>query len=319
MRKCEIGDIKLSSPFLMAPLAGITDAPMRRICHEMGAAMTYTEMVSAKGLTYGDRNTKHLLDVYEDEGPVSVQLFGCEPEIFVKAALEYCNKDFAMVDINMGCPVHKVVRNGEGSALLKNPERAGEIVEALVKALDRPVTAKIRKGFDDTCINGVEMAKVLEQAGVAAVAVHGRTREQFYEGKADWDIIREIKNAVSIPVIGNGDIFSAEDAIRMMDETGCDLVMIARGALGNPWIFRDCLALWEGREKPAPPTREDKQNMVLRHFEDLLELKGEYAGVREMRKHIGWYIKGLPGAAAFRREINQITDAEILKTRIKEI
>lgn len=319
MHKCEIGELSFDHPFFLAPLAGITDAPFRRICSKMGAALTYTEMVSAKGLTYGDRNTKKLLYTYEDEGPVAVQLFGSEPEIFKKAALEYCMKENAAVDINMGCPVPKVVKNGEGSALLKNPKLAGEIVSELKKALDRPLTCKIRMGFDDNSINAVEMACVLEDAGVSAIAIHGRTREQYYEGKANWDIIREVKRQVNIPVIGNGDIFSADDAMRMMDITGCDAVMIARGALGYPWIFRECIALYDGKRLPDPPTREEKQEVILKHLEDIVKLKGEYAGVREMRKHTGWYIKGTKGAAALRREINGITKADVLAERIKEI
>ncbi|MGN0671475.1 MAG: tRNA dihydrouridine synthase, partial [Anaerovoracaceae bacterium] len=213
----------------------------------------------------------------------------------------------------------KVVKNGEGSALLRTPELAGEIVSRLVIDTGLPVTAKIRAGFDDTCINAVEMARILEQAGASAVAVHGRTREQYYEGSADWEIIRRVKNSVSIPVIGNGDVFSAADAIAMLNETGCDFVMIARGALGNPWIFRECNALYMNREITGSPSKEEKQDVLLRHFDDLLKLKGEYAGVREMRKHIGWYIKGIPGAASVRREINQITDAKELRRRIKEI
>lgn len=318
MHKCEIAGYRPASPFLLAPLAGITDAPFRRICSKMGAGITYTEMISAKGLTYGDRNTKRLLFRYEDEGPLGIQLFGSEPDILVKAVLENCMDDF-IIDINMGCPVPKVVKNGEGSALLKNPQLAGEIVEKLVRETGKPVTAKIRKGFDDSCINAVEMAVILEQAGASAVAVHGRTREQYYEGKADWEIIRKVKDAVDIPVIGNGDVFSAEDAMALMEKTGCDFVMIARGALGNPWIFRECNAVYNGEDKPAPPDKYDKQKMLLAHFEDLLALKGEYAGVREMRKHIGWYIKGIPGAASVRREINQITDADELKRRIEEL
>ena len=318
MHKCEIAGLKLDSPFLLAPLAGITDSPFRRICRRMGAALTYTEMISAKGLTYGDRNTKRLLHTYEDEGIVAVQLFGSEPEIFSRAASEYL-KDASLIDINMGCPVPKVVKNGEGSALLRTPELAGEIVSRLVRDTGIPVTAKIRAGFDDTCINAVEMARILEQAGASAVAVHGRTREQYYEGSADWEIIRRVKNSVSIPVIGNGDVFSAADAIAMLNETGCDFVIIARGALGNPWIFRECNALYMNREITGPPSKEEKQDVLLKHFDDLLKLKGEYAGVREMRKHIGWYIKGIPGAASVRREINQITDAKELRRRIKEI
>lgn len=314
-----IGSFRPETPFVLAPLAGISDAPMRRICSELGASLTYTEMISGKGLMYGDKNTEKLLHIYEDEGPVAVQIFGSDPDVISFAADRLADRAFKVFDINMGCPVPKVVKNGEGSALLKNPELAGKIVESAVKAAGKPVTAKIRIGWDDTSINAVEVAKILEQAGASAVAVHGRTREQFYQGNADWSIIKDVKDAVNIPVIGNGDVFSAEDALRMMDETGCDMVMIARGALGNPWIFRDLKAAWEGREIPSPAGKVEKSEILLRHFKDLLELKGEYAAVREMRKFVGWYIKGLPGAASFRREVNQIVNAEELEERIRSL
>ena len=315
----KIGDINLESPFLLAPLAGITDAPMRRICSMQGAAMVYSEMISAKGLWYRDKNTERLLYMYEDEGPVALQLFGSEPEIMSFAAAKLEERRNVILDVNMGCPVPKVVKNGEGSALLKNPELAGRIIEAMVKETGKPVTAKIRMGWDESSVNAVEVAKVLEQAGASAVAVHGRTREQYYTGKADWDIIREVKQAVKIPVIGNGDIFSGRDALDMIEQTGCDFVMIARGALGNPWIFAEAKALWEGKEPPKAPDANEKREMLEKHFCDLLELKGEYAAVREMRKHIGWYLKGMPGAAAMRREINQITDAQELRDKLRRI
>lgn len=315
----KIGNIYPESPFLLAPLAGITDAPMRRICKNQGAALTYSEMISAKGLWYGDKNTERLLYIYEDEGPVALQLFGSEPEIMSFAATKLEDRPNVILDVNMGCPVPKVVKNGEGSALLKNPELAGEIIEAMTKATDKPVTAKIRMGWDDSSVNAVETAKILEQAGAAAVAVHGRTREQYYTGKADWDIIREVKQAVDIPVIGNGDVFSGHDAVEMMKKTGCDFVMIARGALGNPWIFAEAKAAWEGSELPKAPDASRKRETIEKHFCDLLQLKGEYAAVREMRKHIGWYLKGMPGAAAMRREINQITDAQELRDKLRRI
>lgn len=315
----KIGDITLESPFLLAPLAGITDAPMRRICKNQCAALVYSEMISAKGLWYKDKNTERLLYMYEDEGPVALQLFGSEPEIMSFAAAKLEERKNVILDVNMGCPVPKVVKNGEGSALLKNPELAGRIIEAMIKETGKPVTAKIRMGWDEHSVNAVEVAKILEQAGASAVAVHGRTREQYYTGKADWDIIREVKQAVNIPVIGNGDIFSGQDALDMMKQTGCDLVMIARGALGNPWIFAEAKALWEGKEPPKAPDANEKREMLEKHFCDLLELKGEYAAVREMRKHTGWYLKGMPGAAAMRREINQITDAQELKYKLRRI
>ena len=315
----KIGDINLESPFLLAPLAGITDAPMRRICSMQGAAMVYSEMISAKGLWYRDKNTERLLYMYEDEGPVALQLFGSEPEIMSFAAAKLEERRNVILDVNMGCPVPKVVKNGEGSALLKNPELAGRIIEAMVKETGKPVTAKIRMGWDESSVNAVEVAKILEQAGASAVAVHGRTREQYYTGKADWDIIREVKQAVKIPVIGNGDIFSGRGALDMIEQTGCDFVMIARGALGNPWIFAEAKALWEGKEPPKAPDAREKREMLEKHFCDLLELKGEYAAVREMRKHTGWYLKGMPGAAAMRREINQITDAQELRDKLRRI
>ena len=257
--------------------------------------------------------------MYEDEGPVALQLFGSEPEIMSFAAAKLEERKNVILDVNMGCPVPKVVKNGEGSALLKNPELAGRIIEAMIKETGKPVTAKIRMGWDEHSVNAVEVAKILEQAGASAVTVHGRTREQYYTGKADWDIIREVKQAVNIPVIGNGDIFSGQDALDMMKQTGCDLVMIARGALGNPWIFAEAKALWEGKEPPKAPDANEKREMLEKHFCDLLELKGEYAAVREMRKHTGWYLKGMPGAAAMRREINQITDAQELKYKLRRI
>ncbi len=315
----KIGDINLESPFLLAPLAGITDAPMRRICSMQGAAMVYSEMISAKGLWYRDKNTERLLYMYEDEGPVALQLFGSEPEIMSFAAAKLEERRNVILDVNMGCPVPKVVKNGEGSALLKNPELAGRIIEAMVKETGKPVTAKIRMGWDESSVNAVEVAKILEQAGASAVAVHGRTREQYYTGKADWDIIREVKQAVKIPVIGNGDIFSGRDALDMIEQTGCDFVMIARGALGNPWIFAEAKALWEGKEPPKAPDAREKREMLEKHFCDMLELKGEYAAVREMRKHTGWYLRGMPGAAAMRREINQITDAQELRDKLRRI
>lgn len=319
MKELRIGSLKLDNPFLLAPLAGITDAPMRRLCHRQGAALTYTEMVSCKGMWYGDRNTGKLLYTYRDEQPVGYQIFGHEPEVMAYAAREISSMPGKLIDINFGCPVHKIVKNGEGSALLKNPDLIYDIVAAVVKNTDKPVTAKIRTGWDKDSINVVEVAHAISAAGASAIAVHARTREQYYSGKADWSMIASVKRAVDIPVIGNGDVTDGKAAISMMDETGCDLVMIGRGALGNPWIFREALAAWRGEEIPPQPSKDEKKAMMISHLEDLTELKGEYAAVREMRKHVGWYLKGVPGAAAFRGMVNNITDSNELIKAIKSI
>lgn len=315
----KIGNVQLDNPFLLAPLAGITDAPTRRICREMGAALVYSEMVSGKGLYYGDKKTDQLLFLYEEEKPVAYQLFGSEPEIMAFAARTLDSRENAILDINMGCPVPKIVKNGEGSALLKKVDLVYDLVSAMTANTAKPVTAKIRIGFDQSCINAVETAKAIEEAGAAAVAVHGRTREQFYSGKADWMQIAAVKNAVSIPVIGNGDVTDGDSAMAMMKETGCDFVMIGRGALGNPWIFREVLAAWKGEPKPDLPNLDEKKEMMLRHFHDMMELKGEYAAVREMRKFVGWYLKGIPGSAALRGKINQIEHAQELAAAIGEL
>lgn len=314
-----IGTIELENPFVLAPLAGITDASTRSLAKEQGAALVYSEMISGKGLWYKDKNTERLLNIAEGEEPIFYQLFGSDPAILAHAARELRPRRNAGIDLNMGCPVPKVVKNGEGSALLKNPQLIYDLVYAVVQAAEKPVTAKIRIGWDADSINAVETAKAIEAAGASAIAVHGRTREQYYTGQADWNMIRKVKEAVSIPVIGNGDVFSGEDANRMLAETGCDLVMIARGALGNPWIFRDALAIWRGEEVPPAPTLEEKVRMMRIHLDRMLAEKGEYAAVREMRKHAGWYLKGVHGAAAIRRNINTITSAEELKRTIEEI
>jgi len=308
----KIGNVTLDNPFFLAPLAGITDAPTRRICREMGAALVYSEMVSGKGLYYGQAKTRELLYVDPAEKPVAFQVFGSEPEVLAFTARELDSYENAILDINMGCPVPKIVKNGEGSALLKRLDLVYDLICAMVKNTTKPVTAKIRIGFDASSINAVETAKAVEAAGASAVAVHGRTREQYYSGKADWGQIRAVREAVSIPVIGNGDVTDGPSAMAMMEETGCDFVMIGRGALGNPWIFREAVAAWRGEEIPKKPEISEKKEMIRRHFCDILALKGEYVAVREMRKHIGWYLKGLPGSAALRGRINQINDAEEL-------
>lgn len=318
-KELKIGNVQLENPFLLAPLAGITDAPTRKICREMGAALVYSEMVSGKGLYYKDKKTDQLLFIDEEEKPVAFQVFGSEPEILAFTAKTLDSRDNAILDINMGCPVPKIVKNGEGSALLKNVDLIYELICAMVQNTSKPVTAKIRIGFDDKSLNAVEVAKAIEAGGASAVAVHGRTREQYYSGKADWSHIAAVKEAVNIPVIGNGDVVDADSAMRMFDETGCDFIMIGRGALGNPWIFRELNAAWNEEEIPAKPTREEKKEMMKRHFCDMIALKGEYVAVREMRKHVGWYLKGMPGSAAFRGKVNQINDVQELLNAIGEL
>lgn len=308
---------KLSGPFLLAPLAGVTDAVMRRICFREGASLAYTEMVSAKGLYYGDRKTESLLYIPEDAGPTSIQIFGSDPEIMGYAAEKLAERNNFSLNINMGCPVPKVVRNGDGSALMKDPDLVYYVVRAVADKAGKPVSVKFRKGFDDDHINAVEIAKACEAAGAAAVIVHGRTREQYYSGKADWSIIRQVKEAVDIPVIGNGDVFTGADGVRMMKETGCDLVMVARGAQGNPWIFRELMAAWRGEPEPEKPSASEVREMMYQHLDQLVELKGEYAAVREMRKHIAWYTKGRKNGASIRKAVNQIESARQMKEAIR--
>ena len=276
------------------------------------------EMISAKALQYKNRNTKALLSIDPREYPVSLQLFGSDPKIISEQAKAIEELPFQILDINMGCPVPKVVKNGEGSALMKNPKLVYEIVYQTARAIEKPVTVKIRKGFDDTCVNAVEIARVIEEAGGAAVAVHGRTREQYYSGQADWEIIRKVKEAVSIPVIGNGDVTSGEKALKMKEETGCDGIMIGRGAQGNPWIFQDLLEYERTGQMPGRPSAKELKETMLRHARLQIEFKGGYLGIREMRKHVAWYTKGLPGSAKLRDEINQVESYEELEALLDE-
>ncbi len=313
IKPLKIGSVTLPNNLILAPMAGVTDLPFRLLCKEQGAGLLCMEMVSAKAILYKNRNTESLLEIDPRENPVSLQLFGSDPEIISTIAHQIEERPFDILDLNMGCPVPKIVNNGEGSALMKNPKLAGEIIRETVKAIDKPVTVKIRKGFDDEHINAVEMAKIAEDAGAAAVAVHGRTREQFYSGRADWDIIRQVKEAVSIPVIGNGDLLTAEDVIAMEAQTGCDGFMIARGAQGNPWIFRQILHYFETGEHLAKPTLEEVTQMILRHARMMLEFKGEYIGIREIRKHAAWYTAGYPNSARLRVAINNVESFEALE------
>ncbi|MCI7088026.1 MAG: tRNA dihydrouridine synthase DusB [Lachnobacterium sp.] len=313
IKPLKIGSVTLPNNLILAPMAGVTDLPFRLLCKEQGAGLLCMEMVSAKAILYKNRNTESLLEIDPRENPVSLQLFGSDQEIISTIAHQIEERPFDILDLNMGCPVPKIVNNGEGSALMKNPKLAGEIIRRTVRAIDKPVTVKIRKGFDDEHINAVEMAKIAEDAGAAAVAVHGRTREQFYSGKADWDIIRQVKEAVSIPVIGNGDLLTAEDVIAMEAQTGCDGFMIARGAQGNPWIFRQILHYFETGEHLAKPTIEEVTQMILRHARMMLEFKGEYIGIREIRKHAAWYTAGYPNSARLRVAINNVESFEALE------
>ncbi len=316
--KLKIGNVMLENNVILAPMAGVTDLPYRVLCREQGCGLVCMEMVSAKAVLYNNRNTKELLQVDERERPVSLQLFGSDPHILSDIAARLEEGPYDIFDINMGCPVPKIVKNGEGSALMKDPALVEEILSAMVKAVKKPVTVKIRKGFDDASVNAVEIAKIAEACGVAAVAVHGRTREQFYSGKADWDIIRRVKEAVRIPVIGNGDVFTAEDAKRLVDTTGCDGIMVARGAKGNPWIFREITEYLDTGRKPERPSVEELKEMILRHGRMMLKFKGELAGMREMRKHVSWYTAGYPNSAALRNDINMVSSMEELEALIKE-
>ena len=319
MKHLKIGNVELENRYILGPMAGVTDLPFRLLCREQGAGLLCMEMVSAKAIYYNNRNTESLLEIHSDEQPVSLQLFGSDPAIMSEMAKRIEERPFAILDINMGCPVPKVVKNGEGSALMKNPKLVYEIVSAIVKAISKPVTVKIRKGFDDNHVNAVEIAKIIEEAGAAAVAVHGRTREQYYSGKADWDIIRQVKEAVSIPVIGNGDVTSPQNADELVKQTGCDGIMIARGAQGNPWIFSEMIHWEEKGELPPRPDKDEVREMMLRHARLQLEYKGEFSGIREMRKHVAWYTKGLKGSARLREKVNAVESLEELENLLTSL
>ncbi|MCM1101904.1 MAG: tRNA dihydrouridine synthase DusB [Clostridium sp.] len=319
MAQLTIGGVTLPNNVILAPMAGVSDLPFRLLCHEQGAGLVCMEMISAKAISYHNKNTDALMRIHPEEGHVSLQLFGSDPAILSETARCIEDRPYTFLDLNMGCPVPKVVNNGEGSALMRDSKLVERILGSLVKATKKPVTVKIRKGFDDSSVNAVEIARIAEACGVSAVAVHGRTREQYYSGRADWDIIAKVKEAVSIPVLGNGDVDSPEKAAEMLERTGCDGVMIGRAAEGNPWIFREVVRyLEDGTLLPRPDNR-DKREMILRHAALQLEYKGEYIGVREMRKHLSWYTAGMPGSARFRREINSMESMDRLVENVNRI
>lgn len=311
--KWKIGDVEIDNPFVLAPMAGVTDLPFRKLCKEQGAGLICMEMVSAKAISFHNKNTEALMEIDKCENPVSMQLFGSEPELMARVAAEVEERPFDILDINMGCPVPKVVNNGEGSALLKNPELIVKIVKSVSSAIKKPLTVKVRIGFENEPVDIVDIAKRVEDAGAAAIAVHGRTRQQYYSGTADWDAIRRVKEAVSIPVIGNGDVDSPEKAEALIKETGCDGVMIGRAVRGNPWLFRELNHYFETGEKLPRPSVEEVREMILRHARMQTDLKGEFTGIREMRKHVAWYTVGMRHSAALRRETNLVSSYEELE------
>ena len=319
IKPLQIGDVTLKNNLILAPMAGVTDLPFRLLCAEQGAGMVCTEMVSAKAILYKNKNTEDLMQIHPEDGPVSLQLFGSDPDIISEMAKQIEERPFSILDINMGCPVPKVVNNGEGSALMKNPVLAGQIIEKTAKAIKKPLTVKIRRGFDENHVNAVEIAHIAQESGAAAVAVHGRTREQFYAGKADWDIIAQVKRAVKIPVLGNGDVTDGKSARAMFEQTGCDGILIGRAVRGNPWIFSDIVKELGGEAVPQAPTRQERYDMIMRHAEMMIETKGEYVAIREMRKHVAWYTTGLPHAARLRGRINEMETMDQLREGMKEL
>ena len=319
LHKLTIGNVTLGNNIILAPMAGVTDLPFRLLCRKQGAGLCCMEMVSAKAILYKNRNTESLLEIHPEEGPVSLQLFGSDPKILSEMAKQIEERPFAILDINMGCPVPKVVGNGEGSALMKQPKLVEEIVSAGVKAVHKPVTVKIRKGFDDAHVNAVEIAHIAEACGAAAVMVHGRTREQYYAGEADWEIIARVKERLSIPVIGNGDIIDGPSAEAVLKQTGCDGVMVGRAARGNPWIFRQIEAYLRDGTVLSRPDREVIKEMILHHAQLQLACKGEYTGIREMRKHVSWYTIGMPGSARLRQSINMVESFEELNELVERM